>query len=1420
MDRLSPVDSIKVVGANANNLRDIDVNFPIGGISMVVGMSGSGKSSLLKNVLAAEGNQRLNDFLGVVQNHLDPPLSQTFVGALPATIHVGQRAFRASTRTTVGTASGLLSLLRHMFLRWSRPVSPVTGNSVNKPNVDDYTGWLLEHHPKDVVIWAIPLSFEANNGVEMAQRLFSLGFKSVIVRSETDSPKQWEKGCLTPLANFKPLSLKSRHLVEVEVGRLNLGTRTLKSDQELRDLIELAFKVGEGKIFVETPYSTLQDFEGISEPGLDSRHHWVTPKDSRIYRPANHHILSFNTPGLEAGGACPQCRGTGKTVTIDIDALINNPQNSMHQGACVLWNSKNYKFVNIQHSTIEGLRGMAGFDPDIPWCQLSKEAQSLILDGSDTALVTDRDPDTFRKLSKPRPYPGLVPSIMKHIINSSKTGERLNFLTHEGCCPLCQGTRWSHAARSLMLCDQTIDGLLQMNFDELTALCQPSSTFAKMLPPEAASFLAQIFRLTESLVGVGLSHLSSDRGMLEVSEGESRRIRLAAVFDGRHHGLCLLLDEPARGLHDEDVLRLAETLEQLRGQHTLIINEHRQRLAEIVDHFIQLGPSGGPKGGEVTYAGSVPMQWWDSPAEMNRVALPVDVNGPRLFIRGACYNNLRNQDISIPLGHLICITGVSGSGKSSFVHGVLKSALNNPDNPNPKSWSGIEGIQHIRKLVSLDQGAPPANRRSTVATFLDLAKVLRVHYGKLPQTIHAKLNECDFGLNSGFGRCPECLGIGETKDGEHWIPCPSCGGTRFGSLVLSIHDHGLNFAQLLNKTMDELLELHHPVLARLKPFIKSISSLGLGHISLGRRLDTLSGGEVQRLRIARQLDLKEPQGCVFLLDEPASGLHKKDVVNLLKALDYVLSDGKNTVVLVEHNLSIVAASDWIIEFGPGSGPKGGIVVASGCPDELRQTDTATGRMLLGLGKARVVKQQSQLMPSKDTMAIDTAKAASTLRWLRRLLGDDIPPSASPQAVSASSPIVVFHPENFSQTPLVQYGGVGRELLAFILELQIKDDPRFFVQSFLKCWQDHPKAKLVVHPMVKDIYVWGNNLPSKLIDDRRKELTCQGYQWFEAKENAKIRVGGIPFDCPQDASIQQRQETLDIAVTVGGGYVELYENGQLLYSHTTRLIDLEKMLVGPLKISSYDLQHTGQRGKCIACKGSGLITAYDFSLIFGITDHPIEDNAALHPEALQILRGVHRNILLPFLRRMHKEGLWSAQKPIADWSVKERDLILHGFWHRPGPGSFLKTASANSNEVASWLRWDGLYHHLRENLDRGHQDWSEQLLGSAVEQPCLTCNGLGLQPYVQLITFGGLNYGDWIKRGTIKDLWSVLHSLQPDVARLKHRQERLLFILGAMIDKGFAQTCLYQGMSPDVAAQFVPLVVSQFTRMPVLIESYQ
>lgn len=600
-------------------------------------------------------------------------------------------------------------------------------------------------------------------------------------------------------------------------------------------------------------------------------------------------------------------------------------------------------------------------------------------------------------MSKPREFEGFRSAILERVSRRGATADRLAFLIGEGDCPSCDGSRWSESARALRLGDYTIDQLLALNFGELSAICAPKSKFARSLPRDAAPYIEQAHRLAKSFVGVGLDHISGDRGMLEVSEGESRRMRLASTLDGRHSGLCLLLDEPARGLHDEDVDRLSVTLAELSGTHSLILNEHRRRLASAASFFVELGPGAGPYGGKIVHAGKVPKSWWEVNSLLTRQARPISKREPKLRIKNARINSLQGVDVTIPLGHLVCVVGVSGSGKSSFVRGVLVPALAAQFQTTSDAldfdvcrgrWTSLSGTEHLSGLIALDQRLPPANRRSTVATFLGLAETLRNHYANLPAAASAGLSPSDFGLNAGQGRCEGCLGIGEVEEAGRWVTCPTCGGARFGPSVLCVLDRGYDIAQILERSISSLCSEPFPPFEGVIPLLEIADRLGVGHLSLGRRLDTISGGELQRLRIARELSKRPRESLIFVLDEPAAGLHREDVARLLQTLDQIVKDG-HSVVVVEHNLELVAAADWVVEFGPGSGPRGGRLIAEDTPARLSKMNTPTGRML------RAAPEPAKISCRKSSHSLASppnhSEAASALRWLRRLLGDDIPP---------------------------------------------------------------------------------------------------------------------------------------------------------------------------------------------------------------------------------------------------------------------------------------------------------------------------------------------------------------------------------------------------------------------------------------------
>lgn len=1408
---------IAIVGADANNLQDIDVSFPIGKVSMVVGVSGSGKSSLLQNTLAREGNLRLKTFLGIDQG-LGLPRSQAFISSTPPTLYVGQNAFRASSRTTVATASGLLSLLRRIFVRWSTPVSSVTGKRVNPPSLDSYYHWILGHHNGRVSVWAIPLFLVASDGRAMAERLRKLGISEVIVRSETDSPQKWKVGRKVSLNKFRPLSSSTRHLVEASIGSVNLNRVTAKCESELLKLLDLAFEVGQGLVFIE--------LFGNGVPALDSRVHWVTPEDPFLYSAPSEHLLSFNAPSHAASGACPQCQGLGISTVLKLDALVRNPKRSMHEGAFGLWTAKNYKNINIQHETIEGLRGIRGFDPDLPWEKLGDDAKCLVLYGSGDQLVTDRERNTGRKRSRPKPFSGFSSAIFRRIEKRSKSSEALMCLVEEGACPACGGSRWSQSARSLRLAHFSIDQLLDMDFENLVDVTAPGSKLAKNLPVAAEYHLAQIHRLAESFIGVGLGHLNSKRGMLHVSEGESRRLRLAAVLDGRHHGLCLLLDEPARGLHDEDLDRLAASLVSLRGKNTLILNEHRQRLGIAADHFVELGPRGGAEGGALVRSGAVPEGWWKSKAQDKRPSISVKSNGPKLKITGANYNNLVNVNVTIPLGHLVCIAGVSGAGKSSFLEGILVPGLHQllGESSNSKKysdnggrWKSISCSKRLSGFFVLDQRSPVVNRRSTVATFIDLAATLRKHYSTLESAKAFGLRPSDFGFNGGSGRCNQCLGIGEIHESDYWVVCPSCGGARFEPSVLAVEDHvlKLNLAQLLDMAISDLLE--NPKLVSLIPtdILYMVEKLGIGHLALGRRLDTLSGGEVQRLRIARELIRETDTNLLFILDEPAAGLHKTDVSRLLQALDLLVREG-HSVIVVEHNIDLIAAADWVLEFGPHSGVHGGKLVAKGVPREIKKHNTATGRMLRNVNKRPVLKKP-RISRTKINCELSTSEVESALRWLRRLMGEDILPHENDIESEGYCVAVKVDRHALSGNHFIEYGGLDRELAALMIESQKVVDSKFGIEQLNVAWGARPDAILVIHPLVQEMYYWGKLLPRSLITKKKEQMLSRGLDWHDSNNVSKIRVGGSLFRCPEQASGVARKSVIESALLVGAGYVELRSGKELISTCCTRPLDLKRGIVSPLSMSAHDFQRQSRRGQCIACSGIGYVRSYNNSQIIGNKKLPIEDPRFLHEDALAVLKGVHRNILIPFFREMVKEGLWKTGVPFYKLKPWEREVVLFGFWSRPSLGTFIKNGKRNTSEVSSWLRWDGLHTYVHENLARGKDRWQKILTSSECRLECSQCSGTGLRSHADLLTLDGRTYREWLIGHTIGDLYAALGNIAMSSKRIESRCKRILTILAPLVNERLGDTRLDDPLISTHYKDYVPSVVSAFTNMLTVFE---
>jgi excinuclease ABC A subunit len=1392
--RSAGVSSIDVIGADANNLKNVDVTFPLRRISVVTGVSGSGKSSLLVDTVAAEGSRRMRTFLDTSQRELERDDVRAFIGPLPPTILVGQRGFRPTVRTTIGTATGFLSVLRRLFILASAPYSERVKKWVPPPSAEVYARWIARHYRGSAEVWAVPVREQQTDGVDAVRRLATHGIGPITVHSSTDPPRLRESGRAVEPGAFRGLNPNVTHTIEALVGTVKVGGPS-QADQ-LQELLHRAFLAGDGSVVVMLPEARDPDLAGPFGPRLDSTKHWVHPDAPEVFARPSAHLLSFNAPEHEESGACPDCRGTGIGRRLRETALVAHPERSMREGALAIWTEKNYRYVHVQHATIEGLRGMHGFSPDKPWSELPAAARTLVLDGSGEELVFDRGP-SGRPFGEGRPFVGFRKIILDKSAAKTKIADQLAQYVETGPCDACGGTRWSRQARALRIGRHGIADILGMTFTETESFASPSGEFAGEVPPRARPLVQAIRRHAHSVALVGLGYLTGDRGMLDVSEGESRRIRLARVLDAGESGLCLLLDEPARGLHEADLSRLTLALDRLRGEHTVILNEHRERVWEAADWLVEVGPGAGASGGEVTYAGS-PRGRTGEDDEPLRAPRKTAADGPKVTIRGASIHNVEGVDCEIPLGRLTCISGVSGSGKSSFVRGVLAPALLESIGGDASDfavrqgrWRSVGGTGPIDEVVALDQAMPPPNRRSLVGTYTGVFDGIRKIFGNSPAAKRDGLSSSDFGVNGGHGRCATCLGVGEVTDGDLWSPCSTCGGSRYGHAALSVRIEGVNVQDLLETPVERLCGCADTfnVPQRL---IRAMCDLGIGYIALGRRIDTLSGGEVQRLRLAMRLGAVQTGSMFFILDEPAVGLHPRDVRRLASALERVLDDGRNTMVIVEHDLRLIRTADWVLEFGPGSGPEGGRIIFSGSPDQLAKTATPTGLALAGkLPALKKPAHDRKAVEAKHDLSVEE-QVARTAGLLRTLISGEAAETLGPEDGSAE-PVVMVTERFWSGRDDWEVAGLHREIPKLLLDVKRPARGEIF-DELLGEWQKAPDCWLAIQPFLPEMQVWGAELPQSAIDDVSWHLAKEGLRLVtDTGEDAgkdfdvrKVRATGKRLT-PEADTAEARARVLRDAFAVGARYVELRDSrGRLRATATDRLLDVDAGVIAPMVPVPSHFSRLDPRGRCPSCKGQRKVTALDDSLVIRNREATPDGDGFLTPEADAVMKGVRRNELKPFLRRLAAEGLWDLGTPFEKLRPERRTLILFGFWSRPGAGSFLKSASADPAEVGSWLRWDGLYRRVLDEADRStNAEWIRRLKESEQQVCCPRCNGSGLQPFASLLSVGELSFAEWSVLDDPQRRLNLLNSVSAHTPRQRETRKRILDCLGPLAKPGTA-----------------------------------
>ena len=953
-------NEIVIRGAREHNLKNIDLVLPRNRLIVVTGMSGSGKSSLAFDTLYAEGQRRYVESLSAYARQflerLEKPDVDIIEGLSPA-IAIEQRTAGGNPRSTVATQTEIYDYLRVLFARAGQPHCPRCHTPISQQSSQEIVAQVLALPARtELTILAPIVRGRKGEYTELFRDIKRQGF----VRVRVD-------GRLRDLDESIALDKKRAHTIEVIVDRLTLEP---EAKGRLTESIEAGLKAGKGIITISTvAQGSRLKAEGIktnnkkapsperqAPSDLVFSELYACPDCGFSFEELSPRIFSFNSPY----GACPSCDGLGTKLEIDPDLVVPDKTKSLREGAIEPWRRSGMHMMMYYTRLLRELADFYHFNMDLPFGQLDKRLQRIILEGSQDPVWGE-------------PFEGVIPNLERRFrqTESDYVKEEISKFMSVLPCPACHGSRLKPESLSVLVGGRSIQAVTALSVGDAKAWLDTLNV------PErqrliAEPILKEIGQRLQFLLDVGLGYLTLDRQSATLSGGETQRIRLATQVGSGLVGVLYILDEPSIGLHPRDNSKLLNTLERLRDLgNTLIIVEHDEETMRRADYLVDLGPGAGKHGGQVMAAGSLD-EVLRNPQSLTAqflngarsIPLPAarrpHQERPRLTIHGAKEHNLKGIDVAIPLGVFVCVTGVSGSGKSTLIDEILYRALARKlygSREKPGQHDRITGLEHLDKVIVIDQSPIGRTPRSNPATYTGAFSLIRELFSKTPEARLRGFGPGRFSFNVKGGRCEACEGDGIKRIEMHFLPdvyvhCEVCKGRRFNEQTLQVQYKGKSIADVLSLTVEEALELLSGV-PSIHDKLRTIQEVGLGYIELGQPATTLSGGEAQRIKLSKELSRRATGRTVYLLDEPTTGLHFADIEKLLGVLHRLVDHG-NTVLVIEHNLDVIKTADYVIDLGPEGGEQGGRLVASGTPEDVvRVPESYTGRFLQPLlGTAR------------------------------------------------------------------------------------------------------------------------------------------------------------------------------------------------------------------------------------------------------------------------------------------------------------------------------------------------------------------------------------------------------------------------------------------------------------------------------------